>query len=118
MVESSNEGYKVQFVKYDLTRGHCEYLIKVMGPGGNTFHIKDRYSSMRNFQSIIKRNFNLKAYQGFPNFPEKKLFGNKGEGFLANRMTALNNFFNNFFSIQDIAKSNNILIYFKENAVD
>jgi hypothetical protein len=51
MVESSQaaEGYKVQFVKYDLSKGFCEYMIKVMGPGGNAFHIKDRYSSMRRF---------------------------------------------------------------------
>jgi hypothetical protein len=33
-------------------------------------------------------------------------------------MTALNNFFNNFLAIQDIAKSPNIILYFKEHAVD
>ena len=89
-----------------------------MGPGGHSFHIKDRYSSMRSFQEIIKINFNLKAFKGFPNFPEKKTFNNKTERFLANRMTSLNNFFNNFLAIQEIAKSNNILLYFKDHALD
>ena len=33
-------------------------------------------------------------------------------------MTSLNNFFNNFLAIQDVAKANAVLIYFKEKASD
>lgn len=49
MVESNTDTYKVQFVKFDVSRGHAEYLIKVVAPGNIIFHIRDRYSSMRQF---------------------------------------------------------------------
>lgn len=85
MVESNSDSYKVQFIKYDMGRGFAEYLVKVIAPGGITFHIKDRYSSMRNFQSLVKKQFNLKIYHGFPTFPPKKMFSNTSQEFLTTR---------------------------------
>ncbi len=55
MVEASTETYKVQFVKHEVQDGHASYLVKVVAPGNIIFHIRDRYSSMRNFQSLIKK---------------------------------------------------------------
>jgi hypothetical protein len=49
MVESSSDSYKVQFINHDMKRGFAEYLIRVNAPGGISFTIRDRYSSMRNF---------------------------------------------------------------------
>jgi len=55
MVESTTETYKVQFVKHEIQDGYATFLIKVVAPGNIIFHIRDRYSSMRNFQSLIKK---------------------------------------------------------------
>lgn len=49
MVESNTDTYRVQFVKYETRKGYAEYLIKIVAPGNITFHIMDRYSSMRQF---------------------------------------------------------------------
>ncbi len=73
---------------------------------------------MRQFQSYVKKQFSLQTYNGFPNFPPKKVFGNTSGTFLNNRMTQLQTFFNNFLSNKDIAKSNLLLIYFKEKAAE
>ena len=57
MVDRSNtDTYQVQFIKHQQTPdGYIEYLIKVMAPGSHVFHIKDRYSRMRMFQSQVKK---------------------------------------------------------------
>lgn len=73
---------------------------------------------MRQFQSLIKKTFNMKAYNGFPNFPPKKTFGNTSQEFLQNRMTQLQTFFNTFFANKEISKSNSVVLYFKEKAVE
>ena len=42
--------YKVTVVKYEVSRqGYAEYYIKVVAPLDIAFHIKDRYSSLRDF---------------------------------------------------------------------
>ena len=42
--------YKVTVVKYEISRqGYAEYFIKVVAPLDIAFHIKDRYSSLRDF---------------------------------------------------------------------
>ena len=42
--------FKVQVVNYEVTReGFAVYVIKVIGPQDISFHLKDRYSSMRDF---------------------------------------------------------------------
>lgn len=66
----------------------------------------------------MKRQLNLKAYNGFPNFPPKKILGNTSQEFLTNRMNQLQNFFTNFFSNPDISKYQGNLTYFKEKAAD
>ena len=42
--------FNVSVVKHQVTReGHAEYIIKVIGPRDISFHLKDRYSSIREF---------------------------------------------------------------------
>ena len=73
--------YKVTVVKYEISRqGFAEYFIKVVGPSDIAFHIKDRYSSLREFQSMIKRN--IGSADGCPSFPKKKYIGNMEPAFL------------------------------------
>jgi hypothetical protein len=48
--------YNVSVVNYEVVNGdYAVYLIKVVGPNNCSFHIRDRYSSIRNFQSTIKK---------------------------------------------------------------
>ena len=73
--------YKATVVKYEITRqGHAEYIIKVVGPSDISFHLRDRYSSLREFQSMIKRN--IGSTDGCPSFPKKKYIGNMEPAFL------------------------------------
>jgi len=41
--------YKIQMIKYITDSGHADFIFKVVAPNGVSFHIKDRYSSMRQF---------------------------------------------------------------------
>jgi hypothetical protein len=39
--------YKVQMIKYEVEDGHADFIFKVVAPNGVSFHVIDRYSSMR-----------------------------------------------------------------------
>lgn len=101
MVEQS-EQLRIQFIKHELTGDHAQYLVKVIGPGGISFDIRDRYSSMRTFQSMIKNNLDLpeRELRALPAFPKKKAFGNTNADFLNTRMNQLENFFRAFVNVQ------------------
>lgn len=51
MVETSQPvDFSVAVVKYQLVGNQiCNYTIKFVGPRGISFHIVDRYSSLREF---------------------------------------------------------------------
>ena len=70
-------------------------MFKVLGPLNISFLIKDRYSSMRSFQSTLKkelaRSYNFKLV---PDFPKKKYVMSMDPKFLNQRMTELERFFN------------------------
>mmetsp|Transcript_21063 Transcript_21063/g.25886 ORF Transcript_21063/g.25886 Transcript_21063/m.25886 type:complete len:93 (+) Transcript_21063:3-281(+) len=92
MVEKGGPGQGVDFsvavVKHDVTdRNYCNYTIKVVGPRGISFHIQDRYSSLREFQSMVKRS--IGSVDVLPSFPKKKLWGNMEPGFLETRKGAI-----------------------------
>jgi hypothetical protein len=75
-MERSSDEYQVTFIKHQkVADGHVEYLVKVNAPGGHFFHFRDRYSSMRAFQSIVKRNLAVNIFNQIPQFPKKNLFG-------------------------------------------
>ena len=103
------------FIKHEETAdGHIEYLVKINAPGGHSFHFRDRYSSMRAFQSLIKKNSPVNVFNQIPNFPPKKAFGAKADAFLSTRSTQLQQFFNSFLKNKTImARSeHNVLQYF------
>ena len=73
--------FKVTVVQHEVTReGHANYIIKVVGPRDISFHLKDRYSSLREFQSMVKRQ--IGSADGTPSFPKKKYIGNMEPAFL------------------------------------
>ena len=50
IIDLDKISYKVQMVKVRTEEGYANYIAKVIGPNGVSFHIEDRYSSMRKFQ--------------------------------------------------------------------
>ena len=100
-MESSDQ-YKFTFIKYQGKDDHISYLIKVFAPGGITFTIQDRYSSMKKFQDDILSS--VRVNKDLPSFPKKKLFGNKKEEFLRKRQRELESYFNALFSIREVAQ--------------
>ena len=69
--------FKSTFIKYDTQKGFTEYYIKIIAtPGNINFDIQDRYSSMREFFSSLKKVSNIRNLKGLPKFPSKKFFGN------------------------------------------
>jgi len=57
MERPKQEGLKVQIVRYTLDKGFAEYQIRVSGSGDSYFHIRDRYSGLRSFYSIMRKQF-------------------------------------------------------------
>ena len=74
--------FNVSVVKHTVERdGFANYVVKVVvQPREISFHLKDRYSSMREFQSMVKRQ--IGSADGTPNFPKKKYIGNMEPAFL------------------------------------
>ena len=63
MVDAAGQDtYKVKFINYQVNAGYAGYLIKVIGPGNISFHLRDRYSSMRNFVSALKKTLPMRSF--------------------------------------------------------
>eukprot|EP00826_Nyctotherus_ovalis_P049947 TRINITY_DN6072_c0_g7_i2.p1 TRINITY_DN6072_c0_g7~~TRINITY_DN6072_c0_g7_i2.p1 ORF type:complete len:274 (+),score=74.77 TRINITY_DN6072_c0_g7_i2:139-960(+) len=109
------KAYKVKFVEYEIANGHVEYTVKVVASKGNdTFHIRDRYSSMRSYwRSMYSR------YGGSTptTFPPKKWFGNTKAMFVRHRMEELEHFFNATLEDPELATSQITQDYFKRKKV-
>ena len=84
MVDSSAVSFSVKIVSHKLVNDeYATYLIKVLAPKNISFHIDDRYSSIRSFQSSVKKN--IKSVDGVPQFPKKKYWGHMDPAFLKQR---------------------------------
>lgn len=67
--------FKVSMIRYDTNAGHADFIFKVVGPQNISFHIKDRYSSIRQFQSLLKKDLdNDVKISNLPQFPKKRYF--------------------------------------------
>lgn len=87
----SKKTYNVMFVKYFTNDGATKYLVKVVDTSGKgSFHILDRYSSMRRYWCDMKEEYGKEA---LPEFPPKKWFGNKNPDFIKTRKERLEHFF-------------------------
>jgi len=90
------------------------YLIKVVGPKDISFHIRDRYSSLREFQSMVKKY--IPSTDGTPNFPKKRFWGNLDEQWLDLRCRQLSLFLNTFLAHPHVKVCHLVPIYFKGHA--
>ena len=87
MVESNSAemSFKCKFINHDTSKGFTEYLIIILAPGNISFHINDRYSSMRNFYTNMSKIGSIGSIRGLPKFPSKKFLGNTKSAFLKHR---------------------------------
>jgi hypothetical protein len=113
MVDPSSIQFKVTVVRFDVS-DHATYLIKIIGPKNISFHIRDRYSMLREMQNQVKNN--IRNGKSLPEFPAKKMFGNLDEAFLAQRRTSLEVFLNTFLSNPEVKTSKLIPVYFLSKA--
>ena len=123
MVESKNDqapnasqiDFKISIVKHDVVdNAYAVYLIKVVGPKDISFHIRDRYSSIREFQSMVKKN--IESTDGTPNFPKKRFWGNLEADWLELRTRQLSLFLNTFLAHPHVKACKLVPIYFKGKA--
>jgi hypothetical protein len=92
-------------ISYKKDGGHVEFTFRVVGPNAISFHLKDRYSAMRQFQSTVKKeliNQNI-FINKITNFPKKKIINSQDDKFLQNRMEQIGRFFNDFLKIPEVA---------------
>jgi hypothetical protein len=90
---------KVQILSWSKAPGHVTYRIRIDGPGNITFHVNERYSSIRNICSSIRKQLPEGATRSVPQFPGKKAFGNTKESFIEQRKQRMQVFLNAFFTI-------------------
>ncbi len=104
------KAYKVKFVKYEIAAGHVEYTVKVIASNGSeTFHIRDRYRSMRNYWKSMVSDYGKAVPESFP---PKKWFSNKDPEFIRHRMEGLEHFFNTLLEDHKLATSPITQTYF------
>ena len=119
MIDLDRLAYKVQMIKYSKDGGHAEFFFRVLGPNQISFHVIDRYSSMRQFQSLLKKDLDDSVNLGdLPAFPKKRYVGSLEDAFLEQRMGSLGQFFNSFLSNKEVASNKLVLTYFASKAAD
>ena len=106
-------------IRYNSNDGHADFIFKVVAPNGVSFHIMDRYSSIRKFWSLLKNTLDDSTLiHDLPPFPRKRYFGGMDAKFLDNRMLELGMFLNSFLGNTTVAKSKLVLTYFASKAAD
>lgn len=118
MVNKQEPHYIFNVVDYEIIGGkYSVFLIKVLvQPFNITFHIKDRYSGLEDFQKDIKAMVELTS--GLPTFPGKKLFGNLEKDFLKKRMKEIEMFLNMFLKHPEVVTNKAVAVYLNKQAVE
>lgn len=105
-------------IKFNVEEKHAEFIFKVLTPVGISFHLVDRYSSMREFQSLVRKDMDSLNFNFLPPFPQKRMFGSLDPKFLKERMDQLNHFFNVFFANSEVAQNRLVMTYFSSKLAD
>jgi len=109
------KAYKVKFIDFEITNDHVEYTVKVVASkGSDTFHIRDRYSSMRSYWKSMYSKYGNSTPT---TFPPKRWFGNTKAMFVRHRMEELEHFFNATLEDPELAMSQITQDYFKKKKV-
>lgn len=109
--------YKFSVVKTEKRNDFTAYLIKVVVvPFNISFHIRDRFSGLQNWQNLVRNSLQNDA--GLASFPPKKWFGNDDPEFIKKRSQDIEMFLNMFLKHPEVIKSNRVVVYFKEQAVE
>jgi hypothetical protein len=82
--------YTVRFVGNTTMDGHTVYIIKVIGPEGDTWNIQKRYKEIRDLNDTLRAHFGDGV---MPAIPGKKFFGNQDPAFIASRQDGLQKYF-------------------------
>ena len=118
MVEKSGPinpvDFKVTVVGFEVVNNVAIYTIRVDGPREISFHLKDRYSSLREFQARVKRQ--IGSTEGTPNFPKKKYIGNLEPAFLQQRSNQLSLFLQMFLAHPLVKTCPLVPVFFKNKA--
>ena len=110
--------FTVKVVKHEVSGdNYAIYVIRVVvqGPRDIAFDMKDRYSSIREFQALVKRN--IGSADGCPPFPKKKYIGNMERAFLTQREQQLSLFLQTFLSHPLVKVCPLVPVYFASKAV-
>jgi hypothetical protein len=108
---SLKQTYKIHFVGNEIKDGHANYQAKVMPSSSETFHIEDRYSSMRDFWNKLKKD--APNNRQVPDFPPKKWFGNTKPDFVNSRQQQLQQFFSTTLEIPELSQLRLVTDYLK-----
>ena len=107
--------YKVTFVEYDIIdKKYTKYLSRKDTSHGLTFQIRDRFSSIRAFQSAIKKKIPVRT--SIPDFPSKKYVGNLQDRYIRIRAKNLTMFLNMFLSVASVRANHMLYLYFRDKA--
>lgn len=100
--------FKVKFTSFKEVQDHIEYQIVLTDSvSGNNFHFSHRYSILRQIYLSLPQ-----PLTG-PEFPKKRIFGNRNAKFVSQRKIRLESIFSTIFSNQDLCKTLTNSIYFK-----
>lgn len=106
MVDSNkilNSDYYIRFIKYFLEKDHVLYNVEIVCKNDASYSVtyNDRYSNLEKFHQIFKK---AAKSHNYPTFPEKKYFGNTEPKFLSQRLSSLQNYFENILSHKEFSK--------------
>lgn len=98
-----NYTFHIQFLKHYFKDNAVYYQILLFSKEDSTLSIEfaDRYSEMDKWHATFKEDSKSKNY---PNFPEKKIFGNTEEKFLNKRLSSLQSYFSNILTHKEFSK--------------
>lgn len=95
--------FHIQFIKYIIEKDYTLYLIELVSKNDNSFAISfsERYSVLEGYHEKFKKESKSNNY---PTFPPKRIFGNSEPKFLSQRLSSLQNYFENILSHKDFSK--------------
>mmetsp|Transcript_25374 Transcript_25374/g.29027 ORF Transcript_25374/g.29027 Transcript_25374/m.29027 type:complete len:115 (-) Transcript_25374:601-945(-) len=95
-----NSQYIIRFIDHVIVDGHVEYVIEITDTEtSETWNIRERYRNVRDMHlKLCKEAIDSEV----PEFPPKKVIGNKDELFLKQRQNEMEDYFSVLTSRKDL----------------